>query len=74
VRLPDATGTEHLRAALRAAASTGGTAVVAVSRDPDDEKLALDAGVVHHLRKPFEALPMERLFARLGIPLRGARA
>ncbi len=74
VQLPDATGPAHLAAAVQAAAAAPtGVAVVALTRDADDEKLAREAGVVHSLRKPFEAGSVDRLFTLLGLPTRGGR-
>lgn len=74
VQLPDAAGPAHLAAAVEAAAAAPtGVAVVALTRDADDEKLAREAGVVHSLRKPFEAGSVDRLFTQLGLPTRGGR-
>ncbi len=74
VHLPDTAGAAHLAGAVTAAAGAPtGVAVIALTRDADDEKLAREAGVVHSLRKPFEAGSVDRLFAKLGLPTRGGR-
>lgn len=75
VHLPDARGGAHLEAVVRAASrAPGGVAVVALTRDAEDEATATAAGITRHLRKPFEAARVDRLFTALGLPVRADRA
>jgi len=63
VELPDSHRGRHL--ADWAAPSAGGSALVALVRDAEDERWASSAGARHLLRKPFEAEALERLLRAL---------
>jgi len=64
VELPDSSRAEHLQ---RFTGASPSVSWVALTRDRDDESLAVAAGVRHSLRKPFEAEHLDRLLATLGL-------
>lgn len=66
IELPDGRGTELLRP-LSVEAFGAGTPLVALVRDAADSEAARAAGVVHHLRKPYERESLDRLLLRLEI-------
>ena len=61
VELPDAGRADHLRRLANP------RRWVALVRDREDERLALEAGVTLHLRKPFESDHLDRLLPLLGL-------
>jgi len=61
VELPDAGHADHLRRLANP------RRWVALVRDREDERLALEAGVTLHLRKPFESEHLDRLLPLLGL-------
>jgi CheY-like chemotaxis protein len=66
VELPDQRGAAYL-APLVERMREAGASVVALVRDAADSEAARAAGVVHVLRKPFEADALDRLLVRLGL-------
>jgi CheY-like chemotaxis protein len=71
VSLPDARGRAHLKTlAAQQAVAKPRFELVALTRDERDERLALDAGIVRMLRKPFAPGAVERAMREY----RGGRA
>ena len=61
VELADSSNTDHLQRLVTA----GVPRVAALVRDVDDAALAAANGILHHLRKPFEAEELDRLLPLL---------
>jgi len=63
--MPDAQGREHVARLLEhRAASAEPYTLVVLSRDAEDERVAIEGGVTRLLRKPFEAEALDRLLER----------